>query len=193
MPGRKSEIQAYIREKLKADRYRHSIGVMETARDLALHYGEDADKAELAGLLHDCGKQRAPLDSLHLLEAIGYVPNEVERFDPSLLHGHVGAILARERFHIEDGAILSAIACHTTGKAGMTRLDKIIYIADYIEPNREGEWVPPIRALAYQDLDRCIIRCADSTMTFVMRKGLPIHPATVRMRNEILMALETKA
>ena len=193
MPVRKAEIEAYIREKLKAERYRHSIGVMETARDLARHYGVDVDKAELAGLLHDCGKQRAPLDSLHLLEAIGYVPNEVERFDPSLVHGRVGAILARERFHIEDEAVLSAIACHTTGKTGMTRLDKVIYIADYIEPNREGDWVSAIRSLAFEDLDRCLVRCADSTMSHVMRKGMPIHPDTVRMRNEILMGMGGRA
>ncbi len=189
MNGILEEIRSYIEKELKPSRYRHSIGVMDSARKLAERHGENPEKAALAGILHDCGKNRSGPESLRLLEAIGYVPNEVERYEPSLLHGHIGALVAREHFGITDDEVLSAIACHTTGKTGMSALDKIIYIADYIEPNRDGDWVFPLRTLAFQNLDRCLILCADSTLTFVMRKGKPIHPDTVRMRNETLMRL----
>ena len=181
------DVIAYIESRLKPERYRHSIGVMETAREMAVRFGEEPERAQLAGILHDCGKQYGHEESLRLMDALGYFPNDVERFDPSLLHGRIGAVLARERFKVEDDGILSAIACHTTGKVGMSLLDKIIYIADYIEPNREGDWVYPMRAMAFRDLDRCLVMCADSTLTFVMKKGMPIHPDTVRMRNALLM------
>ena len=183
-----AEIRAYIKEKLSPERYRHSIGVMETARELAVRYGEDPMRAQLAGILHDCGKQYGHEESLRLMDAIGYVPNEVERFRPALLHGRIGALLARERFAIADDGILSAIACHTTGKVGMDLLDKIIYVADYIEPNRDGDWVFPMRTMAFHDLDGCLVLCADSTLTFEMRKGNPIHPDTLRMRNAMLIS-----
>lgn len=181
------DIRAFIKEKLKPERYRHSIGVMETARELAVRYGEDPDRARLAGILHDCGRQYGREESLRLMDALGYVPHDVERHNPMLLHGRIGAILARERFAVADDGILSAIACHTTGKTGMSLLDKIIYIADYIEPNRNGDWVYPMRAMAFKDLDSCLVMCADSTLTFEMKKGNPIHPDTIRMRNAILM------
>ena len=192
MSGILDEIRDYIRKELKPERYRHSIGVMETARKMAACHGEEPERAALAGILHDCGKHCSGSDSLRLLEASGYVPDEVERFDPDLLHGRMGALVAREKFRISDAGILSAIACHTTGKSGMSKLDKIIYIADYIEPNRDGDWVSPLRTVAFQNLDRCIILCADCTLTYVMRKGMPIHPDTIRMRNEILMKLSVQ-
>lgn len=182
-----SEIRTYIKMNLKPKRYDHSIGVMETAKELAVRHGEDPERAALAGILHDCGKQYGNEEALRLMEALGYVPNDVERHDPSLLHGRIGALVARERFHVADDGILSAITWHTTGKSGMSQLDKIVYIADYIEPNRDGDWVYPMRTMAFRDLDRCLVMCADSTLTYVMKKGMPIHPDTVRMRNEILM------
>jgi predicted HD superfamily hydrolase involved in NAD metabolism len=187
-----SEVREYIRENLDSERYQHSIGVMDASRRLADCHGEDPERAALAGILHDCGKHCSHESSVARLLAAGYVLNEVERFEPELLHGQVGAIIASERFHVTDPGILSAIACHTTGKTGMSLLDKIVYVADYIEPGREGDWVYPLRKAAYQDLDRCLVMCADSTMTFVMRKGKPIHPDTVHMRNEILMAMSAR-
>ncbi len=188
MNGILLEVQEYIRENLDSERYHHSMGVMDAARRLADCHGEDPERATLAGILHDCGKNCSDDSAAEILLAAGYVLNEVEKFEPELLHGHVGAIMARERFHVTDPGILSAIACHTTGKTCMSLLDKIIYVADFIEPGREGDWVYPLRKTAFQDLDHCLVMCADSTMSFVMRKGKPIHPDTVLMRNEILMA-----
>ncbi len=181
------DIEAFIRKNLNPERYRHSVGVMETAEKLAKHYGEDVEKAALAGILHDCGKNCAGKDPVNRLLAIGYPVSEMERLDPELLHGHIGALIASEIFDIQDEGILSAVSWHTTGKLGMSPLDKIIYIADYIEPNRDFEWVHPIRSAAYEDMDKCLVMCADCTLTFVMKKGKPIHPATVAMRNEILL------
>lgn len=192
MNGIIAEIRDYIHQKLDPERYRHSLGVMDTARMLAEQHGEDPERAALAGILHDCGKYCSDEDAITRLEAVGYALNDVERFEPELLHGHVGALIAQEKFHVTDVGILSAVACHTTGKTGMSLLDKIVYIADYIEPGREGDWVYPLRRAAYQDIDHALVMCADSTMTYVMRKGEPIHPDTVHMRNEILMAMASR-
>ena len=181
------EIQSYIKKQLKPDRYRHSMGVMETAVKLAQRYNVDVEKAALAGILHDCGKNCSESNPILILESSGYQVNEIERFDPELLHGHIGAMIATEKFNIHDDEILSAIACHTTGKKNMSKLDQIIYIADYIEPNRKSDWVYPLRASAYANLEDCIVMCADCTMTFIMKKGKPIHPSTMDMRNEMIM------
>ncbi len=181
------QIERYIQDTLTPGRYRHTLGVVEVAVKLAKAHGENMEQARMAALLHDCGKHCPPDEAISMLEAIGYIPNEVERHDPMLLHGRIGALVARERFHVTDSHILSAVACHTTGKTGMSRLDKVVYVADYIEPGRDGDWVHPLRTVAYHDLDDCVVMCADSTLTHVMRKGKPIHPDTMLMRNELLM------
>lgn len=185
------DIRRYIEANLKPDRYTHSLKVMETAEKLAVRYGVDTKEASLAGLLHDCGKHLSKDELITLLEKDGQILTFAEKAEPILLHGRAGAILAKERFGIANEAVLSAIATHTTGKVGMTMLGRIIYVADFIEPGRRGNWVEKLRVAAFNDLDACLVLCADCTITQLIKEGKLIHTDTIEMRNELL-ALATK-
>ena len=161
-------------------RYEHSLSVSFTCMALAMRYGTDLNQAEIAGLLHDCGKRYSDDIILKkcLKHGIPVTPQEEEAL--STLHAKYGEWLAKNRYQIQDPEILSAIACHTTGKAGMSTLDKILFIADYIEPRRfKAENLPQMRALAFQDLDRTMYEILKSTLAYLKQKGGVIDPATV--------------
>lgn len=162
-------------------RYEHSLSVSFTCMNLSMRYGYDIDKAELAGLLHDCGK-RFP-DSVILKKCLkhGIPVTEGERKALAVLHAKYGAWLARHKYQIEDSEILNAIACHTTGKPEMTVLDKILYIADYIEPRRyKADNLPQIRRMAYEDLDQTMYAILKGTLEYLQRKGGCIDPMTLQ-------------
>ena len=130
------EIKRFLKKKLNPARYEHTLGVAYTCQALAMRYEYDLRKAEIAGLLHDCAKRFDGEVMLLKCQKRGLSISEGELLEPSLLHAKLGAWYAREKFGIQDPEILSAIGCHTTGKEGMTLLDKILYVADYIEPGR---------------------------------------------------------
>lgn len=170
-----------LRNKLDPMRYEHSLSVSFTCMNLAMRYGCDVDKAELAGLLHDCGK-RFP-DDIILKKCLKYgiAVTEEEKKALAVLHARYGAWLAEHKYHIEDREILDAIACHTTGKPDMTVLDKILYIADYIEPRRyKAENLKEIRRMAYEDLDQTMYAILDGTLEYLKKKGGTIDPMTVQ-------------
>ncbi len=151
------ELREKIKECQSESRYEHTIGVMYTAAALAMCHQEDMEKAMVAGLLHDCAKSICP----------------------GVQHARFGAQVAKKEYGITDEDILNAIACHTTGKPNMTPLDKIIYIADYIEPNRkEAPNLEEIRHLAYTDLDACLYRILEDTLTYLRTKDTDIDPMT---------------
>ena len=170
-----------LKSRLDPMRYEHSLSVSFTCMNLAMRYGYDIDKAELAGLLHDCGK-RFP-DSVILKKCLkhGIPVTEGERRALAVLHAKYGAWLARHKYQIEDSEILNAIACHTTGKPEMTVLDKILYIADYIEPRRyKADNLPQIRRMAYEDLDQTMYAILKGTLEYLQRKGGCIDPMTLQ-------------
>ena len=132
MDSRVPEIRKHLKKKLDAYRYEHTLGVEFTCQALAMRYGYDLDKADLAGLLHDSAKRfEDPVMLQKCLDRNIPVTAEEER-DPSLLHAKLGAWMAEHKYEVDDPEILSAITCHTTGKPGMSLLDKILYVADYI-------------------------------------------------------------
>lgn len=154
--------------KLKPTRYEHTIGVAYTAASLAMRYGEDIDKVFLAGLLHDCAKGLSGEQLVEVCDNKGIYITDYERKNTALLHSKVGAYFAKELYHVEDEDILHAITYHTTGCIDMSVMDKIIYVADYIEPNRKK--IPNldrIRELAFIDLDRCILAACEGTIRYV--------------------------
>lgn len=165
-----------IREALKASlkpvRYEHSLSVSFTCMALAMRYGYDLDKAEMAGLLHDCAKC---YDNDSIIEACrkkGVELTEGELQAPSIIHARLGAQMAKDKFGVEDPEILSAIACHTTGKPDMSLLDKILYIADYIEPRRyKIKELPSIRRLAFEDLDQALFQIMEGTLRYLNESG----------------------
>ena len=164
----RAQIKADLQKRLKASRYEHTLGVEYTACCLAMRYGADMNKADMAGLLHDCAKCLSPAERTACVERYHIPVSEFERQNPELLHAKLGACLARDRYGIEDPEILSAITWHTTGKPDMSLLDKIIFIADYIEPGRyKAANLPEIRAMAFVDLDQCLMKILSDTIHYL--------------------------
>lgn len=178
------EIQSKIKKVLSEKRYEHSLGVAYTAYFLAVRYGEDPCRARLAGILHDCAKQLGDEKTIELCKKNKISISEVERNNPFLLHGKVGALIAEKKFKIQDKDILNAITYHTTGRPGMSLLEKIIYIADYIEPNRnQAPNLELIRKLAFDDLDLCLLKILESTINYINDKESELDPVTVETYN----------
>ncbi|QGP92459.1 HD domain protein [Neomoorella glycerini] len=174
--------------RLPAGRYRHSLGVADTAAGLAVKNGVDPEQARLAGLLHDYARDLPPEKLLDLAGAAGLITCDLERRLPVLLHGPVGALLLERELGITDKAILQAVARHTVGAPGMTTLDKIIYLADVIEPGRQFAGVQAIRKAAATDLEAALLKALEASIVYVLDKEQPLHPATVEARNYILLA-----
>ncbi len=186
------QMDILLKQALKPGRYVHSVNTMKEAVRLAEHYGEDVEAAAIAGLLHDCGKNLNDEQTLEYCSNYGITLSRLEQNQVFLMHGAVGALIAREKYGVENVYILDAIKYHTTGYGDMSMLDKIILLADYIEPGRRHSEVEDARRLAYTDINRALISAFDSTIRYVMdRKGL-IHPATIEARNNILLLLSRK-
>lgn len=180
-------ITEYLSNNLRHKRFEHSISVMNTAVKIAKHYHADVYKARLAGLVHDCAKDKSGEELLGIASGAGYQIDEVSLDSPKLLHGVVGAIIAKEVMGIEDKEVLDAVAYHTTGRKGMTVLEKIIYIADYVEPHREFPGVDRMRHEVYVNLDKAMIYAFDSTLKYVIERGQMIHPYSVEGRNHVII------
>ncbi len=175
----REEMCRKLKQKLNDKRYVHSIGVEYTAANLAFRYGEDIKRARIAGLLHDNAKCIPTEEKLKKAVKLGIPVNDSEKENPDLLHGKLGAYYAREKYGVKDEEILSAIACHTTGKPAMTLLEKIIFVADYIEPNRKLIFeLTEIRKEAYIDLDKAIIHILKNTLDFLDGKKAVIDEMT---------------
>lgn len=180
------QIKEYLKKNLKAKRYEHVLGVRESAIKLAGIYHEDLEKAKIAALVHDCAKNMSDDDLIKISKEHNVHINEICKESPQLLHGPVGAIIAKETMEIENKDILNAVAYHTTGRKNMSLLEKIIYIADYIEPNRNFPGIDSLRSLAYENLDLALLKSFDNTIKFVIDRGQLLHLDTIESRNYLL-------
>jgi predicted HD superfamily hydrolase involved in NAD metabolism len=174
-----------VKPQLTEHRYVHTIGVMETAIMLAEKYGADRKKAELAAIFHDYAKFR-PKEEMRQIIVDQKMPNILLEFNSELWHAPVGAFLAEKEAGIKDGEILDAIRFHTSGRVGMTLLDKIIYLADYIEPGRHFPGVDEVRDLAEKDLDIALIQSMKNTILFLIKKNQQVFPDTFNAYNSIV-------
>ena len=164
---------------LDTERYEHTLGVMYTAASMAMRYDEDVEKALLAGLLHDCAKCISGENKIKLCNKYHLSVSEVEKKNPRLLHAKLGAFLAAKKYHIKDKDVINAIASHTTGCPNMTLLDKIIYIADYIEPGRkELPNMAEVRKLAFTDINECLYRILEDSLVYLNSKNISVDPMT---------------
>ena len=162
-------------------RYEHTLGVAYTAAALAMRYGASLKDAEMAGLLHDCAKCLSDEKKLSICEKHNISVNDVERENPFLLHAKVGSFLAMEEYHVENSDIIHAILNHTTGRPGMSLLEKIIFVADYIEPSRkQAPNLAEIRKLAFEDLDKAMLRILEDTIIYLQSLGGTFDPMTSR-------------
>lgn len=179
------KIKKYLKKHLTKDRYQHTLSVASTAMAMAMRYNPDTTnanfikRAELAGMLHDCAKCMDNDKKLKLCEKYDISHSSFEQEHPYLLHGKIGAHIAKEKFHINDKDVLQAITWHTTGRPDMSLLEKIIFIADYIEPMRRP--IPElnvIRRLAFEDIDKAMEKILCNTLKFLESKGSPFDAMT---------------
>lgn len=182
------EYRREISRRLSPGRAQHSFNVAAEAVRLAEKYGADPVKAEIAGLLHDCMKETSAKEQLQLLEQFGIIVGSVELCSHKLLHAMTGALVAETEFGVTDPDVVQAIRYHTTGKAGMSLLEKIIYIADFISADRTFNGVEALRACAYRDLDAALIEGLSFTIGDLAAKSRPVHEDTIRAYNELVCA-----
>ena len=162
-----------------AKRFEHTLGVEYTAAALAMCHGASVEDARLAGLLHDCAKCFSDENRLYACQKKNIPITEIEGRNPFLLHAKVGAFLAKEKYGVENRDVLNAILYHTTGREGMSLLEKIIFVADYIEPGRkQAPNLPEIRRLAFQDLDKALLWILEDTLKYLKRSGGETDPMT---------------
>ncbi|SFA71867.1 putative HD superfamily hydrolase of NAD metabolism [Acetitomaculum ruminis DSM 5522] len=174
-----SNIEKKLNDNLDENRYNHTLGVAYTSACLAMRYDYDIKKARLAGLLHDCAKCLSHEERIELCKNENVDISEAEYQNPSLLHAKAGAIVAVKEYNVDDDEILSAIRCHTTGKPNMSLLDKIIYIADFIEPTRrEISCLPDIRKMAFIDLDKTLVMILENSLEYLKSMGCIIDIET---------------
>jgi nicotinate-nucleotide adenylyltransferase len=177
-----SQLRPVALSYLKYKRIPHVLGTEQEAIRLATRYGADVEKARVAALLHDCTKKLDMPEQLALCRQYGIELDELEQKALKLLHAKTGAAIAREVFGVDD-EIYRAIWWHTTGHADMTLLEKIIYLADYIEPSRDFPGVNDLRACVYEDLDRGMLMGLEMTIDEMTEMGNPVHHATMEARD----------
>ena len=173
--------QKKLKREMDEGRYQHTLGVMYTAAALAMRYEYDIQKAQIAGLLHDCAKCIPNGKKLKLCEKYQIPVTEVENRNPILLHAKLCSFLASHEYGVQDEEILSAILYHTTGKPDMSLLDKIVYIADYIEPRRnKAPNLTEVRKLAFLDLDAALYKILSDTLSYLDEGPGEVDEMTVK-------------
>lgn len=170
---------------LSSKRYAHTLGVAYTAAALAMAHGEPMEDAMIAGLLHDCAKSMHGSELVAICEKARLNVTAVERGNPTaLLHAKAGAYLAQHKYGVNNDNILNAIRYHTTGRPDMSRLEKILYIADYIEPNRKQlAELDMIRRIAFQDLDWTMEKILANTLSYLRTTDGQLDDMTVKTYN----------
>lgn len=175
-----ADIQEKLKKSLDNERFIHTIGVAYTAASMAMSYKTDINKAFLAGLLHDSAKCIPDSEKIMICQNNNIEISPFEEINPFLLHSKLGAFLAREEYGIDDEEILSAITYHTTGKPNMTLFEKIIYIADYIEPNRKIlPHMDEIRYESYHNINKALVLILDNTIGYLRYQNKPIDDITL--------------
>ncbi|SFI62633.1 putative HD superfamily hydrolase of NAD metabolism [Paenibacillus sp. UNC496MF] len=184
----RDEMMAAVKAEMPERRWTHTLGVMATSVVLAERFGGDPERAERAAILHDVAKywQTARMETIIREQ---HMPEELLHYDKELWHAPVGAFVARRDYGVDDPEILDAIRYHTSGREGMTRMDKIVCLADYMEPGREFPGVAHIRELAEHSLEQALIAGFDSTISYLLQQGKRIFPLTVAARNDLILRL----
>lgn len=182
-----------VRSRLSDQRYEHTLNVKKMAVKLAKRYGADEEQAALAALLHDAAKEISKDEMRAIMRAYPEYAEGGEARPTSVWHGICAAILARTEWGVEDEAILSAIACHTAGKPGMSRLDKILYLADMTSAERDWSGVNKLRKLERNDLDAAMLVALKQTNDFVLSQGKPLDPMSKAAYEDIQAQVEASA
>lgn len=181
------EYEAVLKERLTPKRFAHSLNVMERAVELANIHGADPQKAELAGLIHDIEKNTPIKILLQTLEKSDILLSSVDLASPPIWHAPCGFLYARDALGIRDEDVLNAIRYHTTGRAGMSKLEKVVYLADLTSADRDFSDVKKVRKLSEQDLDEAIFYSLQYLLGDLVEKGMPLQPDSLACYNEIAL------
>lgn len=179
------QAKAMAKATLSDKRYQHTANVKKMAEKLAKRYGADPEKAALAAWLHDLAKEKPKEELLRIMGQNAIMANNAEKRPPQVWHGICAAILAKSEWGIDDPEILDAVACHTTGRPGMTTLDKILFLADMTSAERDWPGVAELRKLEMQDLDAAMLSALDSTIRFVQLGHKPVDPMSAAAYHDL--------
>ncbi|WP_400242558.1 bis(5'-nucleosyl)-tetraphosphatase (symmetrical) YqeK [Niallia sp. JL1B1071] len=178
-----------VKEQITEKRYIHTIGVMETAIQLATKYGANVEKAEIAAIFHDYAKFRSKEEMKQIIVEENMDPNLL-LFHSELWHAPVGAFLVEKEVGINDREILDAIRYHTSGRPEMSMLEKIVYLADYIEPGRAFPGVDEVRELAEVNFERAFLQAVKNTIMFLIRNNRAVFPLSFETYNSYCINME---
>lgn len=182
------EYKNLIKSKMSEHRFVHSVNVSKEARKLAEIYGADAEKAAIAGILHDITKEMPVEEQLKIITDSGIILDNVQKNAPKLWHGISGSIYIKENLDINDADILNAIRYHTTGRAGMSLLEKIIFVADFTSQERTYKGVSTMRKKSRKTLDEAMLYGFKFTFSDLSKRELAIHPDELACYNEIVLS-----
>lgn len=181
------EMKELLEKALPAKRFKHSVAVYETALKLAAEHNLPTDKIAISALLHDCGREIPKKESVAKAEAYGIQLLEVEIKQPILLHAILGAPIAKEKYGVDDVEILDGIRYHTTGKANMSPLAMVVFLADMIEPGRDFPGVEELRQLAKKSLEEAMLKAYSNTINYLLEEKLLIHPDCIAGYNQLML------
>lgn len=181
------DLEDIARQKLTPHRFEHTLRVVDSARELAQKYGADTRKANIAALLHDIMKDTPQPEQLNMIEKSGIILSCVDTVNPKIWHSIAGAAYVREELGIDDQDIFNAVYYHTTGRAGMSVLEKVIYVADYISADRTYNDVEEMRRLAGESLEDAMLYALEFCITKLAKAHQVIHPDGVECYNELLI------
>lgn len=186
-------VERKLASMLTPQRYVHSLGVMKTAETMARHFGENVEKARLAGLLHDCAKDIDKNEMVVLCDRLGVLLDPVKREQRSLIHADLGAKMLETEFGITDQEIIGAVKYHTLGREHMTNLEKILYLADMIEPNRKPfEGLETLRRLCESNLDCAMLFAVERSIEYILHRHKKLHSQTLATQQYFLTLCKEK-
>lgn len=174
---------------LDPERFKHSLRVEKIALALGSKWKVRKELIIPAALLHDCGRRYQRKDLLRQATKLGLELDPIRRFEPKLFHAEISADIARKEFGIKTKEVLRAIASHTVGRPGMSKLEKVIYLADHIEEGRGFKGVEETRKLSFRDLDRAVVDSSGKMIEYLLKRRLPVFPGTVQTRNHYILKL----
>jgi predicted HD superfamily hydrolase involved in NAD metabolism len=177
----------FLKKEVSERTFVHSVSTMETAVRIAERFGADVRKCAAAGLLHDCAKGITGSGAIRMCLRNGIRPDDIQKRHTVLLHGCLGRIIARDALGVDDEEILDAIGSHTMGRPAMSMVEKIIFLADYIEPHRSFTGVGKLRKITYEDPDKAVIYAIDGTIRDILSKGDLLHPGIIDTRNYYIL------
>ncbi len=169
-----------VRQTLSPKRFQHTMNVKKLAVRMAQHYGVDTEKAALAAILHDSAKELPRTELLQIMQDNAIIKKGTQNRPEPVWHGICAAILAKTQWNVQDEEILSAIACHTTGKENMSKLDKILFLADMTSAERDYPGVEELRSLEMRNLDKAMIQALKMTISFVEQKNAIADPESAK-------------